>query len=284
MKKNKFNLFLLLIAFFLMILNNYSYTQKTIQKIISLGPGITFNLYLLGAENMLIGNTRYCIYPEDAKNKKKIGSLVKFDIEKVISMNPDIVLATGMANSKQLKKLGKMNIKTHTFEQPESFHQMCEHLIALGKLVNKEKKANKIVDKVKSRLKKILKKSIKKDKPKVFFQIGADPLFTVNKNSFLNDFIEFAGGINIAFDSKTGVYSREQVLKNNPDIIIITTMGIVGDKEKQIWQKHKTINAVKNRHIYVFDEYKLCSPSIVEFIDTLEEIQSIFRKVVNNRK
>jgi len=128
---------------------------------------------------------------------------------------------------------------------------------------------------VKEKVKSVKDKTKGLKKTKVFIQIGTKPLFTAGKNSFVNDFIEFAGGTNIAKDTEVGIYSREKVLEENPDVIIIVTMGIRGIKEKEIWQRYKNINAVKNKRIYIIDSYKICSPTPISFVETLKELIKI---------
>lgn len=248
------------------------YAQNYPQRIISLGPSITEELYLLGSEDKLIANTTYCTKPPEAKKKEKIGTVVEMNVEKIFNLKPDLVLATSLTNPKAKEKLKKLGIKVITFSEPRSFNQICEQFLELAKLGGKEKEAEEIIHKTKASVD-IIKKRVKNlQRPKVLVQVGSKPLFVATGNSFINDYIEFAGGINIARNAKVGIYSREQVLKNNPDVIIIVTMGIVGEKEKEIWDKYKTLNAVKNDRIYIIDSYKLCSPTPVSFGEALEEI------------
>jgi len=112
-------------------------------------------------------------------------------------------------------------------------------------------------------------------KPKVFVQVGAKPLFTITGESFVNDFIRFAGGINIAQNQSSGFYSREEVLKQDPDVIIIVTMGIAGEEEKEVWQRYTTLKATQNNRIHIVDSHKVCSPTPVSFVETLMEMVSI---------
>ena len=116
--------------------------------------------------------------------------------------------------------------------------------------------------------------------PKVFFQIGAKPLFTATKNSFLNDFIEFAGGKNIARDTTIGFYSKEEVLRQDPDVIIILSMDIEGASENKAWQKFTTMTAVKKGRIFTLDSYNTCSASPVTFVEALTLIANILHPEV----
>lgn len=251
------------------------FSQNHPQRIISLSPPLTEELYLLGVQDKLIGCTVYCQRPAQAQKKEKIGTVIEANLEKIISLKPDLVLTTSLTNPKTKEKLKNLGIKVVDFPSVKSFSQLCEQFLELGKIIGREKQAEEIIHQAKNNVD-FIKKSIKDlPKPKVFLQIGAKPLHTVTGGSFVNDFIQFAGGINISEDAKTGLYSREEVLKQNPDVIIISTMGIVGQDEKIIWQKYETINAVRNKKIYIIDSYILCSPTPVSFVETLKELVKI---------
>ena len=114
-----------------------------------------------------------------------------------------------------------------------------------------------------------------KDKPKVFVEIGAKPLFTVTRESFINEFIILGGGINIAAEAGSGFYSREKMVAQNPDVIIIVGMGVAAGQEKKLWQKFKTLSAVKNNRIYILGSDKVCSPTPVSFSEVLKEVSSL---------
>lgn len=264
---------------FLILCLNSKLITKNIERIVSLGPYITKSIYLLDSGDKIIANTIYCIYPEDAKNKIKIGNLLNINIEKIYSLKPDIVIYTSLSNPEQIKKLQRLGIKVFFIDQPKNFEEMKKQLLELGKILGKEKKAEEIIKNTEKRIKKILK-SIPDKKPKVFIQIGFNPLFTVTSDSFINDLIKRAGGINIAENAKSGLYSMEDVIKQNPDIILISLMGEDGKIAKKEWLKFKNVNAVKNKRIYFIDEYKICSPTIVEFVETLEYLIKIFYRDV----
>lgn len=249
------------------------------RRIISLVPSLTEELYLLGVEDRLIANTIYCERPPDAKKKEKVGTLMKADIEKIVGLKPDLVLASNLTSPEQVEKLENIGINVIEFIDANSFSQMCEQFMGLGRIVGKENKAEEIINEAKDKVNSIIEKADGLSKPRVFIQIGARPLFAANKDFFLHDFIRLAGGINIAEEAKTGLYSREKVLGQNPDIIIILTMGITGEKEREVWRKYRPLNAVKNNRIHILDPYKACSPTPVTFVETLGEMFEIFHPV-----
>ncbi|MBU0478845.1 ABC transporter substrate-binding protein [bacterium] len=271
------NLGLLLYCFFtifaLLYVGSVTHAENNFpQRIISLGPSLTRELYLLGVEDGLVANTIYCRQPPKAQKKEKIGTVTKLSLEKVIALKPDLVLATSLTNHKQVEKLKNLGIRVITFSIAGSFSQICDQFLELGRIVGKENEAEGILSQSRKKVNSITEMVKDLPKPKVFVQVGAKPLFTVTSDSFVNDFIKFAGGINITSGAKTGLYSREKVLEQNPDVIIIVTMGIVGEQEKKTWQKYKTLNAAKNNRIYIVDSDKVCSPTPVSFVEVLEEI------------
>lgn len=245
------------------------------QRIISLGPSLTEELYLLEAEDKLVANTIFCQRPPEAGQKAKTGTVIKVNIEKIVSLKPDLVLATSLTDPEQVKKLKNLGIRVVSFPSAKNFSHICEQFLELGKMVNREKRAKEIVDWAKYRVDSIKRGITHLSQPKVFVQVGTKPLFTITKDSFINDFIELARGVNIAMDAKTGLFSREEVLKQNPEVIIIVTMGVVGEQEKKIWQKYETLRAVKNNRIHIVDSYKICSPTPVSFVEALQEIVNI---------
>jgi len=268
--------FLSICALLLFSTNAFPYSGKDYpQRIISLGPDITEELYILGAEAKLVGCTVYCRRPPEAQKKKRVGTILKISLEKVLSLHPDLVLAVSLTNPIVKEKLTNLGIKVITFPSPKSFPEMCEQFLELGKIIGKEREAEEIILLTAKKIDSVKERVEGLRKPRVFVQIGAKPLVTINKDSFINDFIENVGGINITKDLKNTHYSREMVLKDNPDVIIITTMGIDGAKERGGWQKFKTLKAVRDDRIYFIDSELFCSPTPVSFAETLKEIFKI---------
>ncbi|MDD5495762.1 MAG: helical backbone metal receptor [Candidatus Omnitrophica bacterium] len=242
------------------------------RRIISLCPTLTEEIYLLGAEDRLVGVTTYCEKPPDALNKEKVGTIVDANLERIVDLEPDIVLTISLTKPAVIEKLKKLGIRTANFPYAESFSQICSEFRRLAALIGSERKAISVIQQAEERVATVKNRVSTLPRPKVFVEIGTKPLYTVPRNSFINDFIEFAGGVNVTADSTTGLYSREKVIADNPDVIIIATMGIEGKNEKEHWERMKTLAAARMNRIYIIDSRKLCSPTPVSFADTLEEI------------
>ena len=242
------------------------------ERIVSLGPALTEQIYLLGAEDKLVGVTRYCQRPAQAQEKEKVGTVLEANLEKIAYLEPNLVLATGLTNPKTIEKLKRLNINVVTFPQAKNFSQINEQFSALARLVGRQERAGEILSRAKRRID-VLERRVKHlAKKKVFAQVGANPLFAAGPDSFINDCIRLAGGINVVSGTRSGLYSREKVLQDNPDVIIIATMGIVGKEEKQQWQNFKSLSAVKNNQIYIVDEYIFCSSTPPSFVQALEKM------------
>jgi iron complex transport system substrate-binding protein len=254
-------------------ISGYLYSERFLpQRIISLGPSISESIYLLGLGDRLVGVTTYCERPPDVRLKEKVGSVIEIDTEKILALKPDLVLATSLTNPKAVEKLRRLGIRVSRLSSPKNFEELCEQFLELGRISGREFIAREIVENVKAKVSHLRQGVKGLPMPKVFVQVGAKPLFTIPGDSLINDFIKFAGGLNIAQNSPSGFYTREEVLRSDPDVIIIVTMGISGEQEKEIWQRYRTLPAVKNNRIYIFDSYRLCSPTPVSFVETLEQI------------
>lgn len=241
------------------------------KRIISLAPSLTKELILLELEDELIGITTYCDIPQ--KNIYTIvASAVDVNLEKVITLKPDLVLATSLSKPESLDILRNAGINVQYLELPKSYTQINSQFIELGRLCGREKKAVEIVNREQAKIKKLLKLILVENKPRILFEIGSNPLWCVIPNTFMDDFITMVGGKNIAHDLKMGNISRESVIIRDPEIIIIATMGNVGKDEAQIWHNYKNVSAVKNNRIMIIDSDKSCSPTPVHFAETLEEI------------
>ena len=245
------------------------------ERIISLGAAVTEELYLLGAGEHIAGNTIYCNRPEEAKKKEKVGTVININLEKIVSLKPDLVFATSLTNRQQVQKLKELKINVVEMPAERNFENICVNFLKVAESIGKYPEAEKLVNEIKAKVNSIQAKTRGLPKPKVMVQIGANPLFVATQEYFIHDFIRMAGGINIAKDALTGQYSREEVLKQNPDIILIATMGMTGEQEKIAWKKYSSINAVKNGRIYIIDSDKFCSVTPVSFVEALQEVIKI---------
>jgi ABC-type Fe3+-hydroxamate transport system substrate-binding protein len=260
----------LFLLFFLFL--NFLFSENL--RIVSLGPAITEDIYLLGKGDNIVGNTIYCNRPKEAKYKEKVGNVIDVNVEKIYSLKPDIVFATNLTNPKDVKKLKELGIRVEVFSYPKNFNQLCEQFLKIGEIIGERKKAEEIIKNVKKEIERIKEKTKNINRVKVLVQIGTKPLWVAGENTFIGDIVKFSGGDNI-IKGEGGIYSIEEIIKKNPEVIIITSMGIDTEEEKKTWQKYKMIDAVKNNKIFVVDSDKICSPTPLTFLEVVKELYEI---------
>lgn len=239
------------------------------KRIVSLAASITNNLCLLEAQGNIVGYTQYCIVPGE-NDIPVVADAVNVNIEKVVSLKPDLVIAGGLTHPRIISSLEKMGIRTIHWRQPKDFNEICSQLEELGKICGKSDIATRHIKESRERLAKITGKIT--GKTRIFMEQGANPLYTVLPDSFVNDYIVLSGGENICNDLKKGVISRELVLLRDPDVIVIVSMGDMGETEKAEWEKYTTVKAVKDKRIFLVDAEEACTPTPVTFMNVLEKL------------
>ncbi|HHO74802.1 MAG TPA: hypothetical protein ENN05_00030 [Deltaproteobacteria bacterium] len=241
-------------------------------RIISLAPSITKELYDLGLPDRIIGVT--CYRPESASSKEIVGSLTKLNFEKIISLKPDLILASKDSNTKSdIDKLDAWGLNVVVLDGCESFECMCREFERLGSMLGKAEEAGVIIDEIGQRMQYILS-SISTQKPlKIFWQIGTNPLVSISDNTFAGEYIRLAGCKNIFADVPAG-YPRiniEEVLVRNPDIIfIVSEMG--SNITTAPWENMSDISAVKNGRIHILSADLVCQPTPRMFLKGFEAI------------
>ena len=253
------------------------------KRVVSLSPIITETIYLLGAQDQLIANTTYCNVPAEAMEKEKVGSVIQMNVEKIITLHPDLVIASALSSEKQLGTLKKQSVPIFKAQNPQTFVQMCDTTLEIGQVLGKQENARQIVGLARKQVDEILEQTKDLPRKKVFIQIGMKPLHTANKEMFLNEYIKFGGGINIAENERSGIYSREKVVRENPDIILIATMGTskkAGETERKRWMSFPSIAAVANNNVHVLDSEIILSPTPITFVHGLKTITSLIHPEV----
>ena len=250
-----------------LLFNLQTLKATEIQRIVSLAPSLTQNLYYLDAEDKLVGCTSFCNATSGAEI---VASAIKVNIEKVVVLKPDLVIATTITDIETLEMLKKMGLSVVVYPKADSFEEICQQFTDLAKIIGKEQVATKIIDNSTKTLEQLKKKIPLGKKRKVFLQIGASPIYTVFPGTFMDEYITKAEAVNIASDLTRGAITRESVIIRNPDIIFIVTMGVAGEEEKKTWQNIKEIEAAKSNKIFIIDSNKACLPTPVTFVETLD--------------
>jgi iron complex transport system substrate-binding protein len=219
-------------------------------RIVSLSPGVTEMLYVLGVGDSLVGVTDYCNYPPEAKRIERVGGLGKPNVEKLLALSPDLIVASGMERNDVLQMLRKSDIRVLKVKI-ESIDQMFEALRQLGDAVGKRPRADEAIASMQAELKSVALQTEKNRHgplPRVFVELWDDPLTTIGGTAFLDDVIARAGGVNAAHGLSQPYprISAEKVIEWDPDVIVIAHMarnpGSAAEIGKRIgWSDMKAI-------------------------------------------
>jgi iron complex transport system substrate-binding protein len=247
-------------------------------RVIALAPSITEIIYDLGQEKRLVGVTQYSTYPSEAELLPRVGSYVRLDIEKIVALKPDLCLATKDGNPKHIvDKIVSLGIPVYVIN-PQNLQQIMDTITRLGSLLHAEQTAAALVSDMEKRIGQVQAR-VKNmpDRPRVFFQIDAEPLFSAGTDTFIHELIELAGGINTtAGEVSYPRYSWEDIIVLQPEIVLISSMagGLAPEYLLNSWKKWNLLSAVKNNQIFVVDAELFDRPT-PRLVDGLEVIAAI---------
>ena len=229
-------------------------------RIISLAPNLTELLFAAGAGDAVVGVVQYSDYPEAAKKIDRVGSYNALDLEAILALKPDLIIAWQSGNpSFIIEKLKSLGL-TVFLSEPHHFEDVASNLERIGRLSGKEQTAHKASITFLAEYKRLRMEYADRKKIKVFYQIWNRPLMTINGKHLISHVLELCGGENVFADLKTLApsISLESVIVANPDAII--TGGLGNDRAGWLddWRKWIQITAVK------YDNLFLVNPDIVQ--------------------
>ncbi len=257
--------------------------NKTPERIVSLAPSNTEILFALGLGNKIVGVTDYCNYPEEAKKKQKVGGYSTVNIERVLALNPDLVVAA-YGNGKETIDILREYGLTVIALNPKNLSDVMRDIELLGKVTGTEENATRLVDMMEHRIDEVKRNASNFSlRPKVAHVLWHDPIWVSGKNTFIDELISIAGGEN-AFGDLEGwkIVSIEDFLARNPDIIVVNSgTGMGGGKDILYdWaiRELKDVEAVKEGRVYLIDSDIISRPSyrLVYALEELSEIISEF--------
>lgn len=253
------------------------------KRIVALAPSITEILYYLGLGPQVVGVTQFSYYPPEAASKPKVGSYVDLNIEKILTLSPDLVIGTKDGNKPGVVDLlDQARIPVYIIN-PRNIEQVIETVARIGQVCGIQEKADAMAARLNDRVENVRLKIKTKDRPLVFLQINFRPIITVNKTTVLHDLIVHAGGRNMAADLAL-TYPRisiEEVIRKKPETIMISSMERGGDFEKarQGWLEWPSIPAVKNSRVHLINSDLIDRPA-PRIVDGLEAMARIIHPEV----
>ncbi len=193
------------------------------QRIVSLAPSHTETIYALGLSDRLVAVTDYCNYPPEAEEKPSIGGFSTPNIEEVVAMDPDLILATNIHESEVIPQLEAKGL-TVVAVNPTTIDEVIESMTLIGKVTGAGEKASDLVADMESRAKAVTDKTgglTGAEMPRVLYIVWHDPLMAAGSRTLHNELIRMAGGINVASDlERYATISLEAVIAANPQVMI----------------------------------------------------------------
>ena len=254
-------------------------TEKP-ERIISLAPANTEILFALGLEENVIGVTEYCNYPSETEDKEKIGSYTTPNIEKIVNLNPDLVLAAYGNPTGTVEALKRFNL-TVVGLNARNLDEIVYNLRLVGEITGRSANASVLVADMVQRIEVIDERMCNlkdEERPKILHIIWHDPIWVAGRGTFEAELIKRSGGVNIAPVEGYRALSLEKLIELNPDVIITPSGSGMGCTLTNFCYEYimgeprlRTIEAVRTKRVYVINADIVCraGPRIV---DALEEM------------
>ncbi|KAA6450614.1 ABC transporter substrate-binding protein [Bacillus swezeyi] len=262
--------------------------EKEPQKIVSLMPSNTEITYALGLGKKVVGVTDFDTYPKEVKDVEKIGGM-EFNTEKIISLNPDLVLAhaSSMQSAEEgLKQLRDAGISVVMVNDATSFEETYQSINMIGEATGAKHEAGDLVKSMKSDLAAIKEKAesiSESEQKKVFVEVSPAPdIYTTGKGTFMNEMLEAIHAKNAASEQEGWAkMTEESIIKLNPDVIVTTNgASSVGEiKKRSGWSN---VKAIQNNEVYDVDPDLVTRPGprLIKGVEELAEniYPDVFKK------
>jgi len=252
------------------------------EKIVSLMPSNTEIVFALGLGDELVGVSDYDNYPKEAAEKEKVGGM-EFNVEKIISLNPDVVLAHASSahnSTEGLQQIRDAGIDVVVVNDATSFEDVYKGMEMIGQATGAETEADKLVADMKEKLAAIKDKAAAisdSDQKSVYIEVSGEPsIFTTGTNTFMQEMLDTINAKNIISEEGWIQVDQEVVIAANPDAII-TTYGAYSEtspidqiSSRKGWEE---IKAVKEKQIVDVDSDMVTrsGPRLVEGVEAVAE-------------
>ena len=256
--------------------NRHIELAKAPERIVSISPAITEVMYLVGAQNKLVGISDFCMYPPETAKITKIGGMHNINFEVLLSLHPDVVLIGSMISQKDVDAIEKMGIPVVCIVEEKSMEGMADMMEVIGHITQCEEKASSEASNWRDKIDGIRQENAQDSttRKKVYYVVGFGDAgdFTAPKNTHINEIIELAGCENVGKKLSTWNISREVLFEANPDIILIRKE----DKEAFCNQYPYTLlPAVKENRVYPIESgwIDIVSPRNIKAVDMIRKIK-----------
>lgn len=225
-------------------------THIPARRIVSLAPGLTELIYAVGAEQFLVATVEYSDYPAAAKKIPRVGDAFLVDMERLLALKPDLILAwTSGTAATTIEEMKSFGLKVESLDV-KHINEVSELLIKIGEMTGLQLNAKQAAESFEKEVSVLRAQYQDRPEVSVFVEVNSRPLYTVNGQHVLSEVLDLCGGRNVLADLNqlAHIVNTEAVLKANPEVIISAD-----GSQKQLqeeWRQWPQIKAVKNKHLY----------------------------------
>ncbi len=244
-------------------------------RVVSLAPSLTEIVFALGRGDWLVGVTDFCDYPPEARSKPKIGGSMTPDLERVVGLRPDLVLATAEGNPRDtVAQLTRLRIPVFAVK-PDGYAGVLASLEAVGRAVQAEAAATTLVRDIQRRMAAVANAVADRPHPRVLYLVWTDPLIAAGPLTYIHDLIEMAGGANVVRE-RSVPYPRlgwEEIVRAAPEVILVASHREGSDHRPvgQAWKEWQSVPAVRTGRVLAVpgDTIHRPGPRVVEGVERL---------------
>jgi iron complex transport system substrate-binding protein len=254
----------------------------TLRRIVCLTEETTETLYLLGAEDMIVGISGFTVRPREArKTKPKVSTYLDANITQILDLKPDIVLAWSDLQADICAALIRAGVEVLCFNH-RSVEGILGMMLRLGALVGKTERAEELVHRIRTHLQELAARgAVRQHKPRVYFEEWYDPL--ISGICWVSELIELCGGIDVFAehrhfpDAKRRIIAdADEVVRRQPDIILASWCGKMFKPERlKARAGWSAIPAVAHQRLFELPSSVILQPGPAALTDGVEQIMTI---------
>ena len=247
------------------------------RRIVSLVPGVTEMLYAIGAEDRLVGRTDFCDYPPAARRKPSVGGTVSPNLEALIALKPDLVVATSAGNSDETRRqLERLRVPLYLVD-PHGLSDVFRTLTRLGALADREARAAEVVAVLEGRVRAVAARVAAWPRPRVLYVVWPEPLIVPGRGAAVTELIELAGGASVSADGPEGYprYSVEAAVARGPEVIILARHGAgTAPYAREKWERFADLPAIRAGRLHAVDGdlFHRFGPRVVDALEILARL------------
>ncbi len=243
--------------------------QSPAQRIVSLAPSNTEILFAIGAGSQVVGRDSFSDFPVEAQQLTDIGGgYGELDLETIVSLKPDLVMAAEIYSEEQLKPLTDLGLVVYWLGNPDTIDGMYDNLRSVARLTGREQESAALIQSLQARVETVTQKVASvPEKPLVFYELDGTDVnapWTAGKGTFIDTLISMAGGQNLGnmqADAWAQI-SLEILIQQDPQMILLgdSVWGGVTAESVAARAGWDTLSAVKENRVYPFDDNLVSRP------------------------